>query len=107
VFMAVFMSYAHSFGVPRWFARPMTLSTLLRGMIKNLSFLCFRVVSLSYCPRFWGFQTNLQGPWHLVHVWEAWQKTRGFCVWGPFSWAIVRCFGVSWRFTRNMTVCRF
>jgi hypothetical protein len=38
VFMAVFVSYAHNFGVPGWFTRPMTLSTCLRGMTKNLSF---------------------------------------------------------------------
>jgi hypothetical protein len=32
-----------------------------------------------------GFSADLQGPWHSVHVWEAWQKTRRFCVLGPFS----------------------
>jgi hypothetical protein len=26
----------------------------LRGMTKNSSFLCFRVVFVSYCPLFWG-----------------------------------------------------
>jgi hypothetical protein len=30
---------AHSFGVSVWFTRPMTLSTCLRGMTKNSSFL--------------------------------------------------------------------
>jgi hypothetical protein len=104
---------AHSFGVPEWFIRSMTLSTCLRGMTKNSSFLCFRAVFVSYCPLFWGsvkiykahdtqyilerngektcrfcdhgyfpellptilgFRGDLQGPWHLVHVWEAWPK---------------------------------
>jgi hypothetical protein len=39
VFVAVFISYCHSFGVLDWFTRSMTLSTCLRGMTKNLSFL--------------------------------------------------------------------
>jgi hypothetical protein len=37
-FMAIFVSYAHSFGVPGCFTRSMTLSTCLRGMTKNLLF---------------------------------------------------------------------
>jgi hypothetical protein len=45
---------AHSFGIPGWFTRPMTLSTCLRGMTKNSSFLHFRAVFMSYCPQFWG-----------------------------------------------------
>jgi hypothetical protein len=32
----------------------MTLSTFLRGMTKNSSFLHFRAVFVSYCPLFWG-----------------------------------------------------
>jgi hypothetical protein len=35
-----------------------------------------------------GFRTDLQGPWHSVHVWEALQKTRRFCVSGPFLWVM-------------------
>jgi hypothetical protein len=46
---------AHSFGVLSWFIRPMTLSTCLRGVTKNSSFLCFRAVFMRYCPQFWGF----------------------------------------------------
>jgi hypothetical protein len=45
---------AYSFGVPGWFTRSMTLSTCLRSMTKNSSFLCFRDVFVSYCPQFWG-----------------------------------------------------
>jgi hypothetical protein len=45
---------AHSFGVPRWFTRPMTISTFFRGMTKNSSFLRFRAIFVSYCPQFWG-----------------------------------------------------
>jgi hypothetical protein len=41
---------AHSFGVPGWFTRPMTLSTFLRGMTNNSSFLHFRGIFMSYCP---------------------------------------------------------
>jgi hypothetical protein len=32
----------------------MTLSTCLRAMAKNLSFLRFRAVFVGYCPMFWG-----------------------------------------------------
>jgi hypothetical protein len=45
---------AHSFGVLGWFTRLMTLSTCLRGVTNNSSFLCFRAVFMSYCPQFWG-----------------------------------------------------
>jgi hypothetical protein len=45
---------AHSFGVPEWFTRSMTLIACLRGMTKNSSFLQFRAVFMSYCPQFWG-----------------------------------------------------
>jgi hypothetical protein len=41
---------AHCFGVMGGFTWPMTLSTCLRGMTKNLSFLHFRAVFVSYCP---------------------------------------------------------
>jgi hypothetical protein len=40
----------HSFGFLRWFTRPMTLSLCFRGMTKNLSFLHFRAVFVSYSP---------------------------------------------------------
>jgi hypothetical protein len=40
----------HSFGFPRWFTRPVTLSLCLRGMTKNSSFLRFRAIFVSYCP---------------------------------------------------------
>jgi hypothetical protein len=134
---------ARSFGVPWWFTRPMIVSTCLRGVTKNSSFLRFRAVFVSYCPLFWGsmemykeydglyifkrhdkklvifafyghfhellptvlgFRSDLQRPWHWVHVCEAWPKTRRFCILGPFSWAIAHCFGVPEWFTRSMTL---
>jgi hypothetical protein len=36
---------AHSFGVPEWFTRPITLGICLRGMTKNSSFLCLWLFS--------------------------------------------------------------
>jgi hypothetical protein len=27
-----------------------------------------------------GFRGDLQGRWHLVHVWAAWQKIHHFCI---------------------------
>jgi hypothetical protein len=44
------LAIAHSIGVPGLFTRPMTLSTFLRGVTKNSSFLHFRAVYMSYCP---------------------------------------------------------
>jgi hypothetical protein len=41
----------------------MTLSTCLRGMTKNSSFLHFRAIFMSYCPQFWG-----SGMIYKVHV---------------------------------------
>jgi hypothetical protein len=35
-------------------------------------------------PTVLGFQGDLQGPWHSLHVWEACPKTRRFCVYGHF-----------------------
>jgi hypothetical protein len=74
---------AHSFGIPGWFTRSMILSTCLSGMTKNSSFLRFRAVFVRYCPQFWGSGV-IQGPWHLVHVWVTWPKSRRFCVYGCF-----------------------
>jgi hypothetical protein len=62
-------------------------------------------VFVSYCPLF-GVLGDLHGPWHLVHVWEAWPKTPRFCVLGPFSWAIAHCFGFPRWFTRPVTLTK-
>jgi hypothetical protein len=54
--MAVFVSYCPLFwGYGGGFTWPMTLSTCLKGMTKNLLFLHFRAVFMSYCPQFWVF----------------------------------------------------
>jgi hypothetical protein len=130
---------SHSFRVPGWFTRTMTLRTYLRGTTKTLTFCVFRAVSMSYCPLFWGFVDiykeydnmyilernektrhfcvygrfhellptvsrfwgDLQGPWHLIHIWVAWPC---YCILGPFSWAIAHSFGVPRWFTRPMTL---
>jgi hypothetical protein len=97
----------HSFGIRGWFTRPITLSTVFRGVTKNLSFFAFLGHFHELLPTVLCFRSDLQGPWYSVHVWEAWPKTHRFCVLGPFLWAIAHCFGVPWRFTRNMTVCTF
>jgi hypothetical protein len=55
-------------------------------------------------PTVLGFRGDLQGQWHLVHVWVAWPKTHRFCILGPFSWAIAHSFGVLGWFTRPMTL---
>src|SRR3954467_1945780 len=54
-FMAVFMSYSHSFMVLGLFKATLRPDTCLRVMPKNSSFLCFMVIFMSYCPQFMGF----------------------------------------------------
>jgi hypothetical protein len=94
---------AHSFGVPGWFTRSVTLNTCLRGMTKNSSFLHLWPFLWAIAHSF-GVPGCLQGPWHSVHVWEAWPKTHHFCVLGTFSWSIAHSFGVPGWFTRSMTL---
>jgi hypothetical protein len=48
---------------------------------QNSSFLRFWPVH-ELLPTVLGFQGDLQGPWHSVHVWEAWPKTHRFCIYG-------------------------
>jgi hypothetical protein len=86
-----------------WFSRPMILGSYLTCMTKHLSFLCIWpfLWAISHC---FGVLGDLHGPWHLVHVWEAWPKTHRFCVLG--SWAIAHCFGFSRWFTRPMTLTK-
>jgi hypothetical protein len=69
---------AHCFWIPRWFTRPMTLTKCLRGMTKNPSFSRFWAVSWAIVRSF-GFRGDFEGPWHSVHVWQAWPKTHHFC----------------------------
>jgi hypothetical protein len=93
----------HSFGVPGWFPRSMTLSTCLSGMTKNCHF-CVLGPFHELLPTVLVFCGDLQGPWHLVHVWVTWPKTHHFCVYGHFSWPIAHSFGVPGWFTRPMTL---
>jgi hypothetical protein len=74
---------ANSFGFLRWFTRPMTLTTCLRGMSQNSSFLYLWPFSWAIAHSF-GVLGWFQGQWHSVHVWEAWPKTHRFCVYGHF-----------------------
>jgi hypothetical protein len=94
---------AHSFGVPVWFTKAMTLSIVLRGMTKNSSFLRIRAVFVSYCPLFWGsgvIYTKYDIPYILERDDK---KTHHFCILWPFSWAIAHSFGVPRWFTRSLT----
>jgi hypothetical protein len=74
---------AHSFGVLGGFTWPMTLSTCLRGMTKNLLFYIFEPFSWAIVHSF-GFSGWFLSPWHLILVWHAWPKTHRFCVYGLF-----------------------
>jgi hypothetical protein len=95
---------AHSFGVPGWSTRPMTLSTCLRGMTQNSSFLRFRTVFVSYCPLFWR-SMEIYKEYDSLYILERYDK-KGLSflhVW-PFSWAIAHSFGVPGWSTRPMTL---
>jgi hypothetical protein len=59
---------------------------------------------LSTVLGFWG---DFQGPWDLVHFWDAWPKTHHFCILGPFLWTIANNFGVLGWFTRPMRLSTF
>jgi hypothetical protein len=72
---------------------------------QKLVVFAFMAVFVSYCPLFW-CSGDLHGPWHLVHIWEAWPKTHCFCVLGSFSWAIAHCFGFPMWLTRPMTLTK-
>jgi hypothetical protein len=81
---------AHSFGVPEWFTRSMSLSTCLRGMTKNSSFLRFRAVFISYCPLFWG-SMEIYKEYESLYILERNDKKTchffmygHFCVYGNF-----------------------
>jgi hypothetical protein len=74
---------------------------------QKLVVFAFMAIFVSYCPLFWGYVgRDLHGPWHLVHVWEAWPKTHHFCILGSFSWTIAHCFGFPRWFTRPMTLTK-
>jgi hypothetical protein len=62
----------------------MTLSTWLRGMTKNSSFLCFRAIFVSYCPLFWG-SVEIYKEYDSLYILERNdKKTCHFCVYGHF-----------------------
>jgi hypothetical protein len=59
--------------------------------------------AIAHC---FGVSGDLDGPRHLVHVWEAWPKTCHFCILGQFSRAIAHYFGFMRWFTRAMTLTK-
>jgi hypothetical protein len=94
-FRVVFMSYRPLFrGYVEIYKEYESLYILERNDKKTRCF-CVYGRFRELLPIVLGFWTDLQGPWHSVHVWEAWQKTRHFCVLGLFLWAIAHSFG--WR----------
>jgi uncharacterized membrane protein YiaA len=82
----------------------MTLSTCLRGMAENSSFLYSRAVFVSYLPIVFGFWWYLQGIWQSIHFREECRFFLLFLRLWQFSWAIAHSFGVLSRFTRPMTL---
>jgi hypothetical protein len=85
------------------FTWPMTLSTCLRGMTKNLSFLHFWAIFMSYCPQFWVFRVIFKAhdTWYLFDRHE--QKLIVF----GFMAVFVSYFPLFWgsgRFTWPVTL---
>jgi hypothetical protein len=97
---------AHSFGVPGWSIRPMTLSTCLRGMTKNSSFFHFRDVFVSYCPQFWDSGVIYKAH-DTQHIFRGVTKNLSFLHLGPFSWDIAHSFRVPEWFTRSITLSTY
>jgi hypothetical protein len=83
---------AHCFGFMGGFTWPMTIRTCLRGMTKNLTFLHFRAVFVSYSPQFWVFGVIFK-PMTLSTflIWMI--KNSSFLRLWPFLWAIAHCLG--------------
>jgi hypothetical protein len=95
---------AHSFGVPEWFTRSISLSTCLRGMTKNSSFLCFRAVFVRYCPLFW-VSMEIYKEYESLYILERNdKKDLSFLRVWPFLWAIAHSFGVPGWSIRPMTL---
>jgi hypothetical protein len=68
---------AHSFGVPVWFTRPMTLSIVLRAWPKTHRFYVLGpfLWAIVHC---FGVLGDLHEIWHSVHIREGWQKNSSF-----------------------------
>jgi hypothetical protein len=107
VFRAVFWAIAHCFGGSMDIYMEYDSLYILERIEKKTHRLCVYAHFRELLPTVLGFQGDLQGRWHLVHVWVAWPKTRRFCILGPFSWAIAHSFGVPGWFTRTMTLSTF
>jgi hypothetical protein len=75
---------AHSFGFLKWFTRSMTLSTCLRGMTKNSSFLRFRAIFMSYWTLFWGSEEIYKKYDSLYILERNDKKTCHFFMYGHF-----------------------
>jgi hypothetical protein len=54
---------SHSFGVPDWFTRSMTVDTCLRGMTKKTRHFCVLGPFCELLPIVLGFHGDLQGIW--------------------------------------------
>jgi hypothetical protein len=70
----------------------MTLSTCLRHMTKNLSFLHFWAIFVSYSPQFWVFEEIFK-PMTLSTCLTCMTTNLSFLRLWPFLWAISHCFG--------------
>jgi hypothetical protein len=72
----------------------MSLSTCLRGMTKNSSFLRLRAVFVSYCPLFWGSKEIYKEYESLYILERNDKKDLTFLYVWPFSLAIAHSFEV-------------
>jgi hypothetical protein len=75
------------------FTWPMTLSTCLRGMTKNLLFLHFRAIFVSYSPQFWVFRVIFKPMTHSTCLIYMTKNSLFLRLW-LFLWAIACCLGV-------------
>jgi hypothetical protein len=85
-------SCAHSFGVLRWFAMPMTLSTCLSDMIKNSSFLVYGLFC-ELLTTVLGFRGDLQGPRHCTCLSGMTKNSSFLCFRAIFMWYCPQFWG--------------
>jgi hypothetical protein len=78
--MAIFVSYCPQFWVSGVIYKAYDTQYMFERHDQKLVIFACMAIFVSYCPQFWGFRGDLQGPWHRVHVWEAWPKTRRYCI---------------------------
>jgi hypothetical protein len=93
-FMAIFVSYCPMFWGSGGIYMAHDISTCLRDMTKNLSFLHFWAIFVTYSPQFWVFEVIFKPMTLSTYLTWMTKNSSFLCLWS-FLGAIAHCFGVS------------